>query len=160
MARGSARRPKPQQPKHKPTQPQNHNNPKTNQPNPGRQPGHPVLLPQTKEGRQSGVKSAVQPWQPGRHAGKGTRRGPNPTNKNHTTRKHASPPANNQAVPRHANQSDAVKHKLKKLAAAQGRSSMRNCEGRSSTPVRLEAEPTVDALKIERGFVPWQRRQR
>ena len=31
---------------------------------------------------------------------------------------------------------------------------MRNCEGRSSTPVRLEAEPTVDALKIEEGICP------
>ena len=33
-------------------------------------------------------------------------------------------------------------------------------EGRSSTPVRLEVEPTVKAIKIKRGLFPWQRKQR
>ena len=76
--------------------------------------------------------------------------GEDPTPPTKTTPPESTPAhrRTNQAVPRHANQSDAVKHKLKKLAAAQGRSSVRNCEGRSSTPVRLEVEPTVGTLKI------------
>ena len=137
----------------------NHNNPKTNKPNPGRHPGHPVLLPQTKEGRQSGVKSAVQPWQPGGHAGKGTRRGPHPTTKNHTTTKHASPPANNQAVPRHANHSDAVKHKLKNSRLPRGGAVCATVRDEVPLPSDMMPNPQLMRLK-SRGLVPWQRRQR
>ena len=69
--------------------------PKQAQNNPT-QTGNPATLYcslKPKRGGQSKMKNAVQTWQHGRHAGKGTRRGPNPTNKNHTTRKHTSPPA-------------------------------------------------------------------
>jgi hypothetical protein len=137
-----ASNPQDQQHKHKPTAAQH--------------PGHPAPAPplNNREGQ-----GEVYGHEFGRSCKVGTQgkaQGEHPTPPTPTNQQATKPDHNHGATPE---QFPGMPANQKRIAAREG-AFRADCEGRSSAPVRLEAEPTVRGIDNKKGLLPRQHRRK